>query len=93
VRAAVDQSIEIVRRRVDELGTTEPNIQRQGADRIVVQVPGLDDPERLKALIGQTAQLTFRFVDMSMPASRRSTRGRRRIPRSCTRWTIRRSPI
>jgi preprotein translocase subunit SecD len=68
VRAAVDQSIEIVRRRVDELGTTEPNIQRQGADRIVVQVPGLDDPERLKALIGQTAQLTFRFVDMSMPA-------------------------
>jgi preprotein translocase subunit SecD len=67
VRAAVDQSIEIVRRRVDELGTTEPNIQRQGADRIVVQVPGLDDPERLKALIGQTAQLTFRFVDVSMP--------------------------
>ena len=68
VRAAVDQSIEIVRRRVDELGTTEPTIQRQGADRIVVQVPGLDDPERLKDLLGQTAQLTFRFVDMSMPA-------------------------
>ncbi len=68
VRAAVDQSIEIVRRRVDELGTTEPNIQRQGADRILVQVPGLDDPERLKELIGQTARLTFRFVDMSMPA-------------------------
>ena len=65
VSSAVDQSIEIVRRRVDELGTTEPSIQRQGADRIVVQVPGLDDPARLKALLGQTAQLSFRLVDMT----------------------------
>ncbi len=69
VSSAVDQSIEIVRRRIDELGTTEPTIQRQGADRILVQVPGLDDPARLKALIGQTAKLTFRLVDMSMPAT------------------------
>lgn len=69
VSSAVDQSIEIVRRRIDELGTTEPSIQRQGADRILVQVPGLDDPARLKALIGQTAKLTFRFVDLSMPAT------------------------
>ncbi len=66
IRRAVDQSIEIVRRRVDELGTTEPNIQRQGADRILVQVPGLQDPQRLKELIGTTAKLTFRMVDMSM---------------------------
>ncbi len=66
IRAAVDQSIEIVRRRVDELGTTEPNIQRQGADRILVQVPGLQDPSRLKDLLGQTAKLTFRLVDQSI---------------------------
>ena len=56
------QSIEIIRRRVDELGTTEPSIQRQGTDRILVQVPGLDDPQRLKALIGQTAKLYFKLV-------------------------------
>jgi preprotein translocase subunit SecD len=68
VRAAVDQSIEIVRRRIDQLGTTEPNIARQGANRILVQVPGLDDPARLKALLGQTAKLSFRLVDTSMSA-------------------------
>jgi protein-export membrane protein SecD len=68
IRSAVDQSIEIVRRRVDELGTTEPSIQRQGADRILVQVPGLQDPQRLKQLIGTTAKLSFRMVDVSMPA-------------------------
>lgn len=59
----LNQSIEIVRRRVDELGTKEPTIQQQGADRILVQVPGLDDPARLKALIGKTAKLQFRMVD------------------------------
>ena len=62
------QSIEIVRRRIDELGTREPIIQRQGDDRIVVQVPGLADPERLKRLIGETAKMTFRLVDTSMSA-------------------------
>ncbi len=61
---AVAQSIEVVRRRVDELGTTEPVIQRQGLDRIMVQVPGLQDPARLKALLNQTARLTFRLVDV-----------------------------
>lgn len=60
--AILTQSIEIIRRRVDELGTTEPTIQRQGLDRILVQVPGLDDPERLKALIGKTAKLYFKLV-------------------------------
>lgn len=64
--SAVGQSIEVVRRRVDELGTTEPLIQRQGNDRIIVQVPGLQDPQRLKSLLNQTAKLTFRLVDMTM---------------------------
>jgi preprotein translocase subunit SecD len=62
-RSAVDQSIEIVRRRVDETGTREPIIQRQGETRILVQVPGLDDPERLKEIIGKTAKMTFHLLD------------------------------
>ncbi|HWA47167.1 MAG TPA: protein translocase subunit SecD [Dongiaceae bacterium] len=62
---AVDQSIEIIRRRVDETGTREPTIIRQGDDRIVVQVPGVKDPEHLKKIIGQTAKLTFQMVDES----------------------------
>ena len=64
----LQQSIEIIRRRVDELGTTEPTSQRQGDSRILVQVPGLDDPERLKALLGQTAKLNFHLVDQTMSA-------------------------
>jgi preprotein translocase subunit SecD len=60
---AVDQSIEIIRRRIDELGTKEPSITRQGANRVVVQAPGESDPERLKNVIGQTAKLTFHMVD------------------------------
>lgn len=59
----VEQSIEIVRRRIDETGTSEPSIQRQGDDRIVVQLPGVSDPERIKNLLGKTAKLTFRFVN------------------------------
>jgi len=62
-RAAMDQSIEIVRRRIDETGTREPSIQRQGDNRILVQLPGVDDPQRIKNLLGQTAKLTFRLVD------------------------------
>lgn len=68
ITSAVDQSIEIIRRRIDELGTTEPTIQRQGADRILVQVPGLQDPQRLKNILGQTAKLVFRLVDTSTTA-------------------------
>ena len=64
---AVDQSIEIIRRRIDSLGTREPNILRQGVNRIVVEAPGESDPERLKAVIGQTAKLTFQMVDDSVP--------------------------
>ncbi|MEW9805274.1 protein translocase subunit SecDF [Mesorhizobium sp. ZMM04-5] len=65
--AALTQSIEVVGRRVNELGTTEPIIQRQGNDRILVQVPGLQDPQRLKDILGQTAKLTFQMVDQTMP--------------------------
>ena len=66
--AAVTQSIEVIRKRVDELGTTEPVIQRQGDDRIMVQVPGLGDPKRLKEILNQTAKLTFQLVDQSESA-------------------------
>ena len=62
VRRAIEQVIEVLRRRVDAVGTTEPNIQRQGADRVLVQVPGLQDPQRLKELLGRTAKLEFRHA-------------------------------
>ncbi len=64
VDSAVSQSLEVVRRRIDELGTREPTIQRQGENRILVQVPGERDPERIKRLLGRTARLTFHLVDM-----------------------------
>jgi protein-export membrane protein SecD len=67
VRQSVDQSIQIVERRVNELGTVEPLIQREGQDRILVQVPGLQDPTRLKELLGKTAKLDFRMVDTTVP--------------------------
>jgi preprotein translocase subunit SecD len=68
VRQAVDQSIQIIERRVNELGLVEPTIQREGIDRILVQVPGLQDPSRLKEILGKTAKLDFRMVDQSMSA-------------------------
>jgi preprotein translocase subunit SecD len=61
---AVRQSLEIVRRRIDEVGTREPTIQRQGENRILVQVPGEKDPESIKRLLGQTAKLNFHLVDL-----------------------------
>ena len=64
---AVDRSIESVRKRVDDTGTREPNIQKQGDDRILLQIPGLQDPSRVKELLGKTAKLTFRLVDESAP--------------------------
>ena len=63
IRQVIEQSIQIVERRVNELGTVEPLIQRQGLDRILVQVPGLQDPQRLIDVVGQTAQMDFRMVD------------------------------
>ncbi|MFN3517172.1 MAG: protein translocase subunit SecD [Novosphingobium sp.] len=62
---AMDSATDVVRKRIDSLGTREPTIIRQGANRIVVQVPGLSDPAALKALLGQTAKLEFRMVDLS----------------------------
>jgi len=59
---AIDRAIEILRNRVDEFGVAEPVIQQQGDRRIIVQLPGLQDPERVRKLIGQTAQLEFRLV-------------------------------
>ena len=57
-----NMAIEIVRRRVDEIGTNEPNILKRGNDRILVELPGLDNPDRIKSLLGKTANLTFRFI-------------------------------
>jgi preprotein translocase subunit SecD len=68
VRSIVTQSIEVINRRINELGTTEPSIQRQGEDRILVEAPGLGDPQRLKELVGKTALLTFHLVDSQMSA-------------------------
>ena len=60
--SSIDQALEIVRRRIDELGTNEPNILKRGNERILVELPGLDDPARIKNLLGKTANLTFRFI-------------------------------
>ena len=60
--SALKQSIEIVRRRIDDVGTKEPTILQRGEKRILVELPGLKDPERIKKLLGKTAQLNFRLV-------------------------------
>ena len=65
-KTTMAQAIEIVRRRIDETGTNEPSIQQQGTDRIVVQLPGLDDPSRIKKLLGKTAKLTFQLAHPSI---------------------------
>ena len=61
-QSSLDLALEIVRIRIDEVGTNEPNILKRGSDRILVELPGLDDPMRIKSLLGKTANLTFRFV-------------------------------
>nr|WP_025898680.1 protein translocase subunit SecD [Sneathiella glossodoripedis] len=68
ISAVVEQSIEIIGRRVNETGINEPTIQRQGRDRILVQLPGVGNPQRIIDLIGQTAQMTFHLVDLSASA-------------------------
>ena len=83
MRKTIEQSIQIVERRVNELGTVEPLIQRQGADRILVQVPGLQDPTRLKELLGKTAKMEFRMVDFTFRRSRFSRARHRWIPNCC----------
>lgn len=63
--SAMQVATEVVRKRIDEMGTREPNVVRQGSDRILVQVPGLQDPAALKALLGRTAKLEFKLVDLT----------------------------
>ena len=67
--SSLDRAIEIVRRRVDEIGTNEPNILKRGNDRILVELPGLDDPGRIKSLLGKTANLTFQFITQNSEES------------------------
>jgi SecD/SecF fusion protein len=73
--ALVAQSIEVIRERIDELGTTEPSIQRQGNNRILVQVPGFGDSTRLKNIISQTARLTFHMVYPGITAAQAQAQG------------------
>lgn len=73
IAGVVQQSIEVIDRRLNLLGTVEPSIQRQGSDRIVVEAPGLGDPERLKAIVGQTAQLTFHLVRNQVATGQQAT--------------------
>ena len=74
--STVSQAIEIVRNRIDETGTREPVIQRQGLDRILIQLPGVDDPEAVKRLLGRTAKLGFQLVDTSRSALDAQSSGR-----------------
>ncbi len=69
INSAMQASIETIGRRINALGTTEPTIQRQGLDRILVQVPGIDDPEGLKRILGDVAKLTFQLVDPTTSAA------------------------
>lgn len=84
VDSAMAQAVEVIRRRIDELGTREPNIIRQGTSRIVVQVPGLQDPDALKSLLGKTAKLEFKLVDIdadpAMVAEGRAPPGSQILP-------------
>jgi SecD/SecF fusion protein len=73
--ALVSQSIEVIRKRIDELGTTEPTIQRQGSNRVLVQVPGFEDSEHLKDVISKTARLTFHMVHPTMSAAQAEAQG------------------
>src|ERR1051325_4580271 len=67
IRQAVEQSIQVLEKRLNIFGTVEPSIQRQGVDRILVQVPGLGDPQQIITILGTTAKLEFRLVDQSIP--------------------------
>ena len=77
----IAQAIEIVRRRIDETGVVEPQIARQGADRILIQLPGIQDPQRVKDLIGKTAKMTFRLLSPEpVPANGRALPGTDLLP-------------
>src|SRR3546814_16522027 len=99
----MSQAGDVMRRRIDESGSREASIQRQGTDRIVIQFPGFDDPQRLKALLGEPAVMSFRFVNENiapgarippsyeiLPAAERSEE--RRVGKGCvstcrSRWS------
>ncbi len=74
-RRAREQALEVIRNRVDEFGVTEPSIQPQGASKIIVQLPGMKDPERAKRLIGRTALLEFNLVDTNPEDLKRALKG------------------
>ncbi|MCF3639452.1 protein translocase subunit SecD [Rhizobium sp. TRM95111] len=75
MNAAVEQSLEVIRRRVDQVGVAEPLIQRVGGDRILVQLPGLQDPTRLRQLLGSTAQMSFHMLDQTVDPNGIAPRG------------------
>ncbi|WP_018234886.1 protein translocase subunit SecD [Ensifer sp. BR816] len=72
---AVEQSLEIIRNRVDQVGVAEPLIQRIGSNRILVQLPGLQDPTRLRELLGSTAQMSFHMLDQTVDITQPAPRG------------------
>jgi len=81
IKSAVDQSLEIVRRRIDQIGVSEPTIQRVGVDRILVQLPGLQDPSHLRELLGSTAKMTFHLLDVDFhPGTQVQKRGVTMLP-------------
>ncbi len=80
IRRAVEQAIEVIRRRLDELGMTEATIQQQGPERILVQAPGMKDPAMLKKAVGQTARLTFQLLCEAQPTGQKGER----VPAGCT---------
>jgi preprotein translocase subunit SecD len=92
IRDALSRSIEIVRRRIDALGTKEPSIQSQGGKYILVQLPGVDNPERIKDLIGQTAKMTFHLVNENISpeqmASGRAPSGTEFLPTLDASWRL-----
>ena len=80
INAAIEQSLEIVRQRVDQAGVAEPTIQRVGADRILVQLPGLQDPTRLRQLLGSTAQMSFHMLARDVGIQGQVPRGASLLP-------------
>ncbi|MES2252219.1 MAG: protein translocase subunit SecD [Pseudomonadota bacterium] len=79
-KALIDQSIEVIRRRIDESGTKEPILQRQGTDRIILQLPGVDDPAEVKRRLGKTAKMTFRLVDPTLQPIPADPQNPNRVP-------------
>ena len=86
LKDAMSVARDVVRRRIDPRGTKEITVITEGGNRILVQVPGVEDPEALKQLIGQTARLEFKLVDLSANPRRRPGRAGRPRAARCCRW-------